>query len=105
MWLLPLTAAPGFAWTRDINTLIERLPILPVEKAPVENLSLSAWGCMPNGNGANSDMIAGSCLTTADVSETASLIEQALNPDGTVRDHVKPEARWHLGQSALGNQL
>lgn len=105
MWLLPLAATPGCARTRDINTLIERLTILPVEKAPAENLSLSAWGCMPNGDGANADMIAGSCLTTVDVAETATLIEQALDPDGTVRDHVKLEARWHIGQSALGNQL
>lgn len=100
MWLLPLAATPGCERTRDINTLIEWLPILPVE-----NLSLSAWGCMPNGNGANADMIAGSCLTTVDVAETATFIELALDPDGTVQDHVKPEVRWHIGQSALGNQL
>ena len=78
-----------------------------------------------HGNGADADTIAEAYFTAVDATETAFLlqpkniegylpaeaailIEQALDPGGTVRNPVKSEhagERWNLRQSAPLNQL
>lgn len=130
MWLLLLAATLGCEQTRDTDILIEELPILSAGKAQAETLSPCARGFILNGNGADADTIAEAYFTAVDATETASLlqpkniegynrlgympaeaailIEQALDPDGTVRNPVKSEhagERWNLRQSAPLNQL
>jgi len=130
MWLLLLAVTLGCEQTRDTDILIEELPILSAGKAQAETLSPCARGFILNGNGAEADTIAEAYFTAVDATETASLlqpkniegynrlgympaeaailIEQALDPDGTVRNPVKSEhagERWNLRQSAPLNQL
>lgn len=132
MWLLLLLLAAtlGCEQTRDTNVLIEELPILSAGNAQAETLSPCPWGFILNGNGADADTIAEAYFTAVDATETvyllqpkniedcnllgympaeaAILIEQALDPDGTVWNPVKSEyagERRNLRQSAPLNQL
>jgi hypothetical protein len=125
MWLLLLAATLGCEQARGTNILIEELLILSAGNAQAETLRPCARGFIINGNGAAADTIAEVYFTAVDATETAYLlqpkniegympaeaailIEQALDPGGTVRNPVKSEhagERWNLRQSALLNQL